>query len=333
MVDRMRTQLGLDEQQQVAFDDIVAAYRERLTSQAGDADNREIMQKLREARQNGDEETARQLREQLRASGGGREQIQRFFDDVEKILRDDQKEALSEMRDRLARAGGRMGGMMDPVGRLAGLREQLSLTPRQAATWDRLLAEFEASVAPQDGEPDFRPGARGREAGGDPERMREMGAAMMARRERVMKATDEFFAGLDPILTDEQRQITAEFREDMAPGGPGGGRGDRDNPRIVFQAARRLQLTREQREGLRQIEQETGARMQEIRRDPQALAALKADVANQVRDILTPEQVHAFDDALARAEARGGRPGGPRPGAEDGDQPRRRRPPPRGDNP
>jgi hypothetical protein len=336
MVERLKGTLELDEQQAAEFDKIVATYRERLTAQAGESETRDLMRQLREARQNGDDEQTQKLREQLRAStGGAREQLQGFFDDVEKILRDDQKEKLGTARERLTRAGGRMGAAMDPAGRIAPLRERLNLNERQAAKWDELFTAFAAQVAPPDGETDVRRMARDAEA--DPQQVREMREAMAARRERARQATQEFFDGLSPMLDEHQKQIVTAFQEEIAQGGLGrqrDGRGaDRDNPRIVFQAARRIELTSEQRDQLKQIEQAAGPRVQEAGRNPEALAALKADVQKQIREILTPEQIKDFDAALTRIEARGARGGSNPPADGNADQPRRRRAQPDGARP
>lgn len=103
--ERLRTQLGLDAAQLADYDQIAAAYRAQLDAQRkGQAEAGELVRQMREARQAGDDEKVRQLREQMRSRrGGGGDPMQGFFDDVEKILRDDQKEKLGNLRERLDR--------------------------------------------------------------------------------------------------------------------------------------------------------------------------------------------------------------------------------------
>ena len=100
MIQTLPDQLELDETQRAQFDDLLAGFRSQ-----GEArrqrwqELRPLMDELRQAERAGDEARAEEIRAQLdaaRAEAGN--PFDSFFTELEKILRDDQKAKLAELR-------------------------------------------------------------------------------------------------------------------------------------------------------------------------------------------------------------------------------------------
>jgi Spy/CpxP family protein refolding chaperone len=289
MAERLAEALDLDDTQQGQFDEIVARYRERWEEQrTRGGEMREIFEEMREAREAGDEARIEELRHRLReARRGGEELRTQFFDEVEKILREDQVERLHQFRERMGRGLGRgEGGPM--FGMAERLREDLGLDETQSRRFDELLESLREKMW---GLRD-QPGEERREAFG-----------------RLM---EEFYSQLEPILNAEQVRVLADYRERARQAGRG------NELRELFRAVRRLDLTQEQAARLREIEQEARRSQREIDRgDREAMAELTGHVREQVMALLTPGQAAELEKLLAERD----RP----PRGADRERPRERR--------
>lgn len=339
MLERAARQLDLDESQQAKFDEIIARHREDFEKNAETM--RDLMRQMREAREAGDDARAADIRRQIgELRGPG--QMEKVLDEVEAILTDAQKEKLGQLRERMERGGqqrpGGPGGPGDPIARMEQLRERLRLDETQTAKFDELFTAFREAVKPAEGQPDpmqLQREMRQAVASGDRERAAEIRKLLDEHRKVVQAAADEFFQQLEPVLNADQKKMIENAREMLArgpasPGGPDGARGARQNDaRMLIRAAKRLDLTQEQKTQIDAIEKDATDKIREAGRDaePETLAQIKTEVEKQIREILTSEQTKQFDQIVERLSS-AGRGGPPRDG--QGDQPRRRRqaPPP-----
>lgn len=339
MLERAARQLDLDESQQAKFDEIIARHREEFEKNAETM--RDLMRQMREAREAGDDAKAADIRRQIgELRGPG--QMEKVLDEVEAILTDAQKEKLGQLRERMERGGqqrpGGPGGPGDPIARMEQLRERLRLDETQTAKFDELFTAFREAVKPAEGQPDpmqLQREMRQAVASGDRERAAEIRKLLDEHRKVVQAAADEFFQQLEPVLNADQKKMIENAREMLArgpagPGGPDGARGARQNDaRMLIRAAKRLDLTQEQKTQIDAIEKDATGKIREAGRDaePETLAQIKTDVEKQIREILTSEQTKQFDQIVERL-SNAGRGGPARDG--EGDQPRRRRqaPPP-----
>jgi hypothetical protein len=311
-------QLELDGTQQAEYEQIVAVYREKMAAQRqGQAEASELVRKMREARQAGDDEQVRQIREQMRKrrAAGGAEVMQSFFDDVEKILRDDQKEKLGTLRARpsLASPRGEPGPrpFVAPERQIAQLRERLQLSDEQAAKFDALAGNLKQELG---GEgrgsiADLMQQLREAHVAGDREEVQRIRQSLGARRGEVEKSLSAFAAQVEPTLSDEQKDCLVEFREQAMRGGGMRSAADaaalRSDPRMLLRAVRRLDLTPEQKDEIRAVESNVSRELRSAGRN--GAAAVRADLDKQLRAILTSDQNKELDAILARQEKNGGR--------------------------
>lgn len=331
MAGRIAEQLDLDDEQKAQFDKIVADFEERSQQQRGNRQQMgEIRREMRAAREDGDDERVAELREQMRELGGGNP-MNDFYNQIEPILRDDQKRQLSQMRERFSQRGGRgmgRGGAMQQVERLRG---RLNLDDEQREQFDRLLEDARESMQEQRraGFEEMRPlieELRAAQQEGDDERVQELREKF-----REMRggggdnaALEELYGQLEKILRDDQRAILAQFREQQQRGRRGGRGTDQNDVRGLLRLAKRLDLNDEQKEDLRQVEQESMRALREVRRDREAQADLAKQVKKEITAILNSEQAERFERLLQRG-SRGDRPGRERSGRGRDRQPRRQR--------
>jgi len=310
---RMPDQLELDDEQRAQFEEIVAEYRERMgeARQRGEG-MREVFREMRAAREAGDDKRVEELRAQLRERrGGGGRFMEEFFDDVEGILREDQLERLSQLRSRVMQ-GMRRG--RNPMESLRELRSRLELDEQQEEQFDELLEDLrEQGGQRRQRMEELRPLMRelreAREAG-DEERAEELRAQLEEQRPRPGEMLEDFFVELEQILRDDQKEILAQFREEMSERGERGERG-RVDVRAILNAARRLKLDQDQKKELNEIGQAALRAERELqRRDREGRAMIAAKVKREVIAILDAEQAKQFENYLSRR----GRP--ERPGRE-----------------
>jgi hypothetical protein len=315
---RMPDELGLDDEQRAQFEDIAAEYRERMgeARQRG-GEMREVFREMQAAREAGDEERVEELRAQLRERRGGMGQfVEKFFEDVEGILREDQLERLSQIRSRVTQG---MQGGRNPMERLRELRDRLELDEQQEEQFDKLLEDLrEQGGQRRQRMEELRPLMRElREAmeAGDEERAEELRAQLQQQRSGRGEMLEDFFVELEKILRDDQQEILAQFREEMGERGPRG-QGGRVDVRAILNAARRLRLDQDQKAELNEIGQAALRAERELqRRDREGRAMIAAKVKREIIAILDAEQAEQFETYLSRQ----GRP--ERPGRE-GERPR-----------
>jgi Spy/CpxP family protein refolding chaperone len=306
IVQDLSQRLELTDEQKPQFDGIVEKHRAAIEAATNSPQMREIMQQMRDARQAGDEQKMQELRQQMQAlREEGTKALNAFFDDVEPILTPEQKQTLTQARDRITRGPG--GGGMNPDRLLQTLPEQLNLTADQRPQFDKLAEELRGKLDAQRQEmrPLFQE-MRDAQQSGDQAKIAEVQAKIQAMTGERDKLVKEFVAALEPILTPEQQAKLKEIVAQLNQGGPG-----ETSPRTLMAALERLELTQEQRAQVRAIVAEYQDAYQKLAPDDRAgRDKLNTDVKAQLKGVLTPEQQQQLDRAL-NAGGRGGRGGQP----------------------
>lgn len=258
MADRLSSSADMDEAQQAQLAEIVATY-EQKAEQVGGGNFRELADKMREAREAGDMESAGEYRRQMRDAARAQAELRlEFLDAVEPILREDQLEAIDRMRGRIDEMAAGPGGR----GMLLDLKESLNLSADQATQFDALASKYQAQM------------------------MQDRGRGNFA---QIMQ---DFTGELEGILSEEQKAQLAEFR-----GRAQGGR--TIDVRRLFEIAKRLDLDTDQKKEMRGIEEDAKRALAELRRDRDARNALSEATQKEIRAILTAEQQKQFDALIA----------------------------------
>ncbi len=295
MFERLARELNLDEQQRARFDELVAEQRERMRAARGQREGGPEGERGDGVRPEGRPERGR---------FGGGDPMAQFYEELRPLLNEEQVAKLDELRaDMMRRRGGDRGGMSRRI--TEELPAELGLDEQQRAQFDELAEtlrrhereQFEAS------RPMFEQMREARDAG-DEEKMQALREEMERSRRDREGPVNEFFDGLESILRDDQKQRLAQYREELS------SRGRRDSGtdvRSILRAARRLELTDEQKDALRDIEREAGEQAREVRGDREAGAKLAAEVKEKVANLLDDEQRTQFENSLRR-EGRRGRP-------------------------
>ncbi len=305
MIRILAERLDLDPDQQAQYDQIVEEFRQQMLAddQPGP---RELFQQMRQAREAGDRERIAELRQRLAEL---REQMQQqlepFFDEVEQILRDDQVPVLNEFRERIEQRvrGPRQFAALQRA--MRELRGQLDLSPEQAQKYQELTARIEEQMqsAHQHG-PQMRElfeQLREARAAGDEQRVAELREQLRSLRPDPQAWLDQFFSGLEQFLTPEQLATVRQYRDKLQPQRDAGP----SDVRFVLRAARRLRLDPDQRQRLRTIERDAQSALRQLRRrDREGRALLAEKVADQIREILTPQQAERFDKLLQGSRKR-----------------------------
>lgn len=328
---RLANELELDRTQRADFEKALADFAEQQAGRAGsDSEFRELGEQARVAEESGDADKARQLREEMRRRRGGNADFNAFADRIRPILNENQVARLDRLREQFA---ARRGGMEPPLARVDNLRGELNLTPEQDATFEALRAELEKALPPRTGEGSMMElvrRAREAQQSGDQAAADEARAAAEALREKSRAALEKFSASLGAVLDADQNRKLENANLANAGGGQAGpagiaargGPGERGNrandPRSAIRAARRLDLSDEQKDQLREIEEEAGRLTREAGRDRDATQRVTQQIIERVRGILSPEQLDEYNRTIAAQN------GGER--GRSGDQPRQRRP-------
>ncbi|HOO16428.1 MAG: Spy/CpxP family protein refolding chaperone [Phycisphaerae bacterium] len=287
------------------------------------AEPRELMLKLKEAQAAGDEQQIAALEAQMAEAAAKQDALRiEFFDRVEPILNPQQQQGLEQLRSRFS---GERRGAVRLEGMIERLPEELQLTPEQRQKYDELAAAWRAA---RDQNREQRR-ALTRELteaqkAGNEELLEELRQKLQE--VRANRPSDAFYAGLEKILTKEQSEKLSEMR------GVWGGPGERQRGlrvRTVVRAAERLDLTKEQREAIREITRQAMRQAREAK--PEERAQTESQIAERLKKditaLLTPEQVTQFEQALKE----GGRRGPRRPlpqtqPAPEGNQPQPKQP-------
>jgi Spy/CpxP family protein refolding chaperone len=298
-IEHIRKQLNLDENQTAEFDRIAAEFLAQRPSDTDRERQRELMEEMRDARKANDWKRVNELREELRGIQTGRPMAE-FFDQIEKILNDEQLEKLAEIR---ARAAAQRGPRQGPLAQLDRLRDELKLNDDQAQRWDQLYADLQEGLGKSKADTqetsalieEIKKAAEQ----GDTERIKELRAQMPDPRAESDRLTSEFFEQVERFLEPEQQETLDRFRDEMNRGR------SRIAARDCLRFVSQLDLNEEQRQALREIERAARVSEREARRDPAAQEKLLKEVEEQLRGMLTDEQVAEFDRWLERQSARG----------------------------
>lgn len=301
-IERIREELELDAEQQADFDRIAGEFREKRGRGENFGRRRSLMTELHRAREEGNDDRVAEIRKELKELRGG-SLLEQFLDEVEGILRDDQREKLAEIRKRLADERS-PGGRSDRgrLGELRRLRGELRLNDEQAKQYDQLFAKLKTELQQgrsggDDADKIIKEIMKAAEAG-DQERVKELRQQLPDPRQRSTKAIEDFLAQVESFLEPEQVRALERFRQRRR-----GGR-EQVDLRSCFRFVSRLGLDEQQRVTLREVRQDAHRAEREARRDPEALAQLTADVQQQLRDLLTAEQTAEFDKWL-KSQKRG----------------------------
>ncbi len=302
MAERLAGELQLDEQQRTQYDEIVARYREQLTRDSGGA-MRETFEQMRAAREAGDQEQLRelgqQMRERRRAMGDA---FNRFYDEIQPILRPEQQQLLADFRQRAADRERRA----NPMRALQDLRETLNLDQTQQQQFDELLrGSRERVMARREGGQMRELVQQMREAreAGDDEKAEQL-RAQLVNRDELTDEVETFLDELMPILRDDQKALVEQFRTQFE---SSSARGNVADFRTLIAAARRVDLRPEQTQALRQVYDDARRAAREAR-DGEGRATLAAKVRDDIRAVLDAEQFAQFEQNVARAtEQRGER--------------------------
>jgi len=297
LIERLRSELDLDEEQLVEFDRLAAEYRNSTVGNVRPDEQRELVEEMHKARREGDQARVEEIRKQLDELRGPNP-ADAFCKQLEEVLRDDQKEKLAKIRERMAARGGR--DRQQPLAQLRPLKDRLELSEEQAQQYDELFAELRSKLKPgrarpEDADPEFLERLRKAVNSGDEERIRELSEELRASRSDPQAESDqalaEFFEAVEQILEPEQVRTLRDFREEME----SNGRHGRADLRDCFRYVTRLGLDQDQRAALREIREEAQVAEREARRDREELARVTAKYQERLRDILTDEQVAKFD--------------------------------------
>ncbi len=284
--DRVRTELDLSADQQTQYDEIVAKYRKKRGGMNMKA-MRDIMKEMREARRSGDDERVAELRKQMQESRKGNS-LDAFFEELEPILNAEQREKLAKIRQDMSARRGRGRG---PVAQLERLRGELKLSDEQAARYDELLDQLKEDLKSSSNNADTQEIIKQiREAAeaGDTERVHELRRRLPNQRKQHDRLVAAFLDEVEGFLEPGQKKTLNRFRQRMR-----ASRGEAA-VRSWFRYVRRLDLDKEQRQTLREIERSAAKSMRAGRKGRDAGVGAE-DIKQQLREMLNDEQVAQFD--------------------------------------
>ena len=316
LIDRLREELDLDEDQLVEFDRIADEFRQKRGRGVNMRQSRALMEEMRRARKDGDQQRVAEIREELKATRG-RQPVDELLTEVEGILRDDQREKLDKIRQELSER--RRPGSRGPLAQIEALRSELKLSDQQTAEYDKALAELrvELQAGASGGAEIERVVQELIEAAeaGDQDRIEELRKQIPDPRRNNEAAVTRFLTEIESFLEPDQIETLDRFRQKRNAGR------SRIDLQACFRFVGRLDLDREQREQVRELQKQARDLQREMRRDPRGKSGIDDDVLKQLRELLTDEQVAKFDAWLERQQ--GERPGR---GGRTGHHPRRDRP-------
>lgn len=301
---RLAAELQLDEEQQARINELAEQHASADAAADREARIRGALSDLRAARERNDRariaDLARQIRE-LRGSPGVTDE--RFLADIEPLLRPEQREAFTRFRERWGADRRRQeagGHRLDRM--VLRLGDELNLTDDQRGEFDALVEQYRERFATHAARrlvADNERAALLRElrdarSTGHADKARDLERELAAQRDEELLLLNEFLGELDPLLTDDQRTLVDQYRDQNAfPAG------DADDARNVLRAARRLRLEAEQRAQLRVIERDTIASIRKIpRRDAAAQVELAAATRGRIEALLTEAQRSEFEEHL-----------------------------------
>lgn len=330
MAQRLANQLSLTPQQRTQFNALITQYRTQWQAQqqgSQSAPMRDLVQQLRTARRNGDDAKVAELRAQLKATGGaGRDMLQNFFADFEKILADEQVTKLDQLRTRFQNRPGAQERGQQRAAFLDRLPAELEMTPEQQASFQALRekgrAQLEAARTQQEALKPLRQELRQARQAGDDARVTELEAQLKGQRP-TGQAPGELLKQLGDLLTPAQQEKLQTLIQENRAALQASGHGPALNMHQIASAAKQLKLDVAQREQLKQIlrEAQQAHRPAADGAAPPAPGAGMQALRAKIMDMLDADQKAQFERLL---QARRPGPGGP---AGPGARPKRPTPP------
>jgi Spy/CpxP family protein refolding chaperone len=307
--ERLAEDLALDDAQRAQVDQMAEPYRAKFRERG------ERFRQMREAMEAGDEALVEQLRAEMPDPGDLTETMEQFSTEIETVLRPEQADRLREMRARFTAMREEREARRQMIEEMP---DRLNMTDEQRAEYEALVREERRSMGErmrrmrEQGE--MGPDGMGPEGMGpgefDPSQMRQF------QRNRG-PFSDDFLNKVDGMLTDDQRPLLAQMREELNArrfeGGPPAqpGRGRQVDLRSLFRATRRVDLQPDQEDELRDIEREAMRAQRDIRgNDRDAQALLIRETRAKVEALLTDEQKSQLRSALDRGQRPQRRPRG-----------------------
>jgi Spy/CpxP family protein refolding chaperone len=221
--------------------------------------------------------------------------------EVEPILDENQRWTLEESSERTLRRAEMGQRGIDTRLLIERLPEELELTPEQRTRYEELVRArregMRERVGPDDDRRRLFSELRAAREAGDQERIAQLEAELEELRpppgERRPAGPDDFFAQLEPILTEQQKAKLATLRPQPAP--------SFTSISAVLRAANRVDLNREQRAAVKRLGREAQVASGQAGK---TRAQEHAEIANKLKrdilDLLTAEQKTKFDQELQR---------------------------------
>lgn len=257
MLDRVADELQLDDAQRKEFDAIMAAHRAQMEEMAP------RWREMREATRSGDRERADELRAQMGNEHGPRDFFRQAFDELEPILNDEQYERFLEMREGMERRRERR----EEFRRMAEeLPDKLDMDEAQRKQFRQLLDSRRDRMRQQMTE--MRPlfdQMREAEESGDQDRLQELRAQFEELRPDPETRRTEFLSQVSGLLREDQRRFLDDYYAELGLTSGAELLGPSD-VRTVLRAARRIDLSSEQKAKLRTIGRQAMRDLRGVRR-------------------------------------------------------------------
>ncbi len=303
--------LQLDEAQRAQFDEILAAHRQRMQEQrpAGPDGNPA----------GGNVEGTPQNRGEGRPDGPGRgqgfgaagegrgaygESLNQAMGEIEQILRPEQMDSFRQMREEWTQRSAERRKMMEVVRELP---DQVNMDDEQRAQFRELIdqrrSEMRDRMSQMQGLWDEMRTAR---EAGDEARIEELRGEIEAMQPTREQQLSVLLDAVAPLLRDDQKPLLDQYRAGLdigAGGGAGDGKGA--DLRALLRLVRRLDLSDEQKRGVKEIEEDVKRKLHDVdRKDSEANALITAEARAAIEKLLTPEQLQRFEAQIERQGAR-----------------------------
>ncbi len=309
MFDRLVDDLQLDEAQREEYDEILAPYREQMQSM------REARREMMEAMRNGDEDQARELREQFREEYPNPfELMQQAMDDVEPILNNEQFDRFTDMREQWSARRARMEegrrAREDYREMMEELPEELNMTEAQREQFDRILQERRKTFRERMMQmrplwQEIREAEAEAEESGDTTRIDQLREKMESLRPNEDQMRAELIESVEKILNEDQKKTFGVYIEQRGLLGGGEETIQANDVRLVLMAAKRVSMDERQKKQLREIWRLSTREMRAVKSsDKRALAKISEDTKRRIDELLDQDQQKEFEEQIQGLKAR-----------------------------
>lgn len=296
-LNRIRAELRLDERQKGEFNEVLERFARADDERDVRRSIRKVLSELRAARKAQDESRLEEQHAELRRLS--QDQLLAFLYEIESFLNPGQANRLVRIRTRLRTDNPK--GFSSQVESIARLRTDLDLRDEQKKTFDGQVAAFVKNLDPslktrdlsQEQIDELLKALQEALESGDESKVRALRERVVARRPDPDLAMAEFVSAVDYELTGAQRPILEDFvlaltsrREESSA----------HDTRDFLRAARRCDLTEQQKARLKEIEQ--AARKSADRRNPLRLALGTYTFRAQLEEMLDDQQRTKFREII-----------------------------------